>query len=91
VDEDLLVRYDRFAIGVAGVIDEAGVAATPLDGAIYHRFLVERKKKGMMALHLRVVVAPIGLVVIDALAGVLDNLRPFPYPASRENSPAVNS
>lgn len=91
VDEDLLPGNDCLAVGIAGVIDEARIPSTDRWRSVDHGSLIERKEKGVVALHLRVVVSAIGFVVVDPLSSVLEDPRSFADVAGRKNSSAVDA
>src|SRR6185503_2589364 len=61
VDKNLLAGDDRFTVGIARVVDEAGVATARRNCAVDDRVLVEGEQEGMVALHPAVVVAAVGL------------------------------
>jgi hypothetical protein len=53
------------------MIDEPRVVSP--DRRVDDLFIVDDEEEGVMALHLLVVVPPVGFVIVDVLAGVLDD------------------
>jgi len=90
VDEDLLPRNHRLAVWIARVVDEAGVSTTCIRGSVNDRVLVEREQEGVMALHLRVIVAAICLIIVDVLSRVLQNPRSLADVAESEDAVTVD-
>lgn len=86
VDEDLPAGNHRLAIGLAGVIDEAGVASARAPGTIDRHVFRQREEKGVVTLHRIVVIAAVGLIVVDVLANVFDDPRALPDVAIREHT-----
>ena len=90
MDEDLPPRDDGLAVRVARVVDETGVATARTFRTVDYRVPVEGEQEGVVPLHLIVVVTPVGLVVVDALAKVLDDPRALADVAEREDAAAVD-
>ena len=90
VDEDLFSGDNRFAIRIAGMVDEACIPSAGRDRAVDYRFLVEGEEKGVMSLHTGVVVAPVGFAIADPLTGVLYDARSRADVTRRENAAAVD-
>ena len=90
VDEELLASDYRLAVGIARVVDEARIPSANCWRAVDHGFLVQGKKKGVVTLHLRVVVPAIGFVVVDPLPSVFENTGAFSNVARGKDSSAVD-
>lgn len=74
VNPDPVIVDYRFAVGIAGVIYEAGNVAPdiPVDAVV----VVEGEEKGMVTRHPVLVIPLVRLVVVDLFAGVFDDLLP---------------
>jgi hypothetical protein len=90
VNEDFFSADDRFAVRIAGMVDEAGIPSPGPDRSVDHRFLVEGEEKGVMSLHPGVVVPTIGFAIADPLPRVLHDARSFSDVTRRENSAAMD-
>src|ERR1700687_1291663 len=91
VDENLPARDHGLAVRVARVIDETRVSSTRVYGTVDDGVLVEGEQERVVTLHLRVIVTPVGLVIVDGLACVLENPGPFADVANGEHAAAVDA
>ncbi len=94
---DILYGFDkntpflvhRFAIGIATVIDIAGIAAGA--GSIDYKLLVYLEKKSMMPRHRLVTVALIGCIMMDDFAGVFNDTLTFADATQGKSPPTLNA
>lgn len=78
------ILVENFTIGVAGVVDKAGVI--PPDSGVDRGHFIHRKEKGMVAFHCLFIVALQFKIRPDPFADILDNARPFWDLDQREGS-----
>src|SRR5688500_12858005 len=88
VDVDAVVLDHRFAVRLARVVDERGIVAP--DRAVDDVVHIDREQEGVVPRHLLVIVPPIGLLVGDDLARVLDDAGAAPDTPQREGTPSLN-
>jgi YbgC/YbaW family acyl-CoA thioester hydrolase len=89
LDVDAAADDHRLAVRITGVVDVRRLVAT--DGAVDAGIVIEREEEGVMTVHRGVIVASIGLVVVDALAGVLDDARPLANAPHGEGAPTLDA
>src|ERR1051325_4618007 len=88
VNPDLAAADLRFAVGVAGMIDEDRFVSP--DRAVDHLPLVQDEEKRVVAPHRVLLIPAIGLGIRDLLASVLDDPRSFRDILNREGADALN-
>src|SRR5690606_8300200 len=88
VDPDPPVLDDRLAVRVARVIDETRLVAVAR--AVDDGLSVDREEEGVVTPHPAFVVAPVRLLVRDALAGIFDDALPLADEAHGEGSGALD-
>ena len=78
VYKDALLLDDRFAVRVAGMIDQTSRVGTHV--SIDTCLVVEREEEGVMTRHLLFIVPSVRLVVRDSRPRVFDDLLTWPNP-----------
>ena len=87
IDEDPRVLDHGLAVWLTGVIDEARLVA--VDSGVDHGGIVGDEKERVTVVRLLVLVAPVGLLVGDALTEVFDDARAARDALSREYAESV--
>lgn len=88
-DINASIIVQSFAIGIAGVIDIAGIVAA--DSAVNGGRIIDRKEEGMMAFH-RLFVVSFGLESrADPLTDILDDPLTLADSGERERAPSLDA
>src|SRR6185437_5623135 len=83
------VLDNRLAVWIARVVDVDRLVS--IHGAVHDLPWCEREQERVVTLHAGLVVATVGLVVRNALAGVFDDALTFPDPGVGERALPLDS